>query len=47
MSHPEKSNIRIDLKFNKPLPVAIACLLYLELDNSVLIDFSRNFTTDI
>jgi len=32
-SHTENGNIRIELKFNKPLPEAITCLLYLELDN--------------
>ena len=32
-SHPEIGNIRIDLKFNKPLPEAITLLLYLEFDN--------------
>ena len=38
-SHPENGNTRIELKFHKPLPEANTCLLYLELDNSVLIDF--------
>ena len=41
-SHPENCNIRIELKFNKPLPEAIMCLLYLEYDNSILVDFSHN-----
>ena len=45
-SHPENCNVRIELKFNKPLPEAITCLLYLEYDNSVHVDFSRNVTTD-
>ena len=45
-SHPKIGNIRIELKINKPLPEEITCLLYLEFDNSVLIDFSRNVTTD-
>ena len=45
-SHPENGNLRVVLKFGKPLPEAITCLLYLEFDNSVLIDFSRNVTTD-
>jgi len=45
-SHSENGNIRIELKFNKPLPEAITCLLYLEFDNSVLVHFSLNFTTD-
>jgi len=45
-SHHENGNIRIGLKFNKPLPQAITCLLYLEFDNSVLVDYSRNVTTE-
>ena len=44
--HPENVNIRIELKFNKPLPEAITCPLYLEFDNSVLFDFSRTVVTD-
>jgi len=31
--HPENFNIRIELKFNKELPVPITYLLYLEFDN--------------
>ena len=45
-SHLENANIRIELKFNKPLPVAITCLLYLEYDKSLLLYISRNVTTD-
>jgi len=45
-SHPEQGNIRVELKFAKPLPEAITCLLYLEFDNSVLINLARNITTD-
>ena len=45
-SHPENGSIRIQLKINKPLPEAITCLLYLEFDNSVLLDFERKLTTD-
>jgi len=45
-SHPEQGNIREELKFAKPLPEAITCLLYPEFDNSVLINFARNITTD-
>ena len=37
-SHPEQGNIRVELKFAKPLPEAITCLLYLEFNNSVLIN---------
>jgi len=44
-SHPEQGNISLELKFVKPLPEAITCLLYLEFDNSVLINLARNFTT--
>jgi len=45
-SHPEQGNIRVELKFGKPLPEAITCQLYLEFDNSVLINLARNVTTD-
>ena len=41
-SHPENGNIRIELHFNRPLPEAITCLLYLEYDSTVLINFSRS-----
>jgi len=36
----------IALKFNKPLPETITCLLYIESLNSVLIDFELTVTTD-
>ena len=45
-SHHEQCNIREDLKFDKPVPEAITCVLYLEFDNSVLINLARNVTTD-
>ena len=45
-SHPDNGNIRIKLKFNKRLPEAIRCLLNPKFDNSVLLDFPRNVTTD-
>ena len=45
-SHSVNSSIRIELKFNKPLSEAITCLLYLEFENSVLIDLERRVTTD-
>jgi len=44
--HPEQGNIRVEMKFAKPLPEAITCLLYLEFDNSVLINLARNVRTD-
>jgi hypothetical protein len=45
-SHLDNGNIRIELKFAKDLPDAITCLLYLEYDNSVRIDYSRTVSTD-
>ena len=45
-SHHEQGNIRVELKFAKPLPEAITCLLYKEFDNSTLINLARNVTTD-
>jgi len=45
-SHPEQGNNRVELKFAKPLPEAITCLLYLEYDSTVLINLARNVTTD-
>ena len=45
-SHPDNGNIRIELKFSKPLPYANTCFLYLEFDNSVRIDNSRTVSTD-
>ena len=39
-SHHENGNIRIELKFNKPLPEVITYLLYLEFNNFFLVDFS-------
>jgi len=45
-SHPDNGNMIIDLKFSRPLPDAITCLLYLEFNNSVRIDSARTVTTD-
>ena len=45
-SHPQSGNIRIEVKVEKALTTAITCLLYLEYDNCVRIDSSRNVTTD-
>ena len=45
-SLPENGNIRIELRFSRPLPEAITCLLCLEYDSTVLINFSRKITTD-
>jgi len=45
-SHPDYGNIRVELKFSKPLVEPITCIFYLEYDNSVRVDTSRTFTTD-
>ena len=45
-TYPEKGNIREELKFAKPLPEAITCLLFLEFDNSIIINLALNVTTD-
>jgi len=45
-SHPKQGNIRVEMKFAKPLPEAITCLLYLEFDNSLPINSAQNVTTD-
>ena len=42
---PHPHDIRIDLKFAKPLPEAVTCLLYLEYDNSIHIDLACNVST--
>ena len=43
---PMNGSIRIEMKFNKTLPEAITCLLYLEFDKSVLIDLELRVTTE-
>ena len=45
-SHPDNGNIRVELKFAKPLPDPITCIFYLEYDNSVRVDNSRTVSTD-
>jgi len=45
-SHHENGTIRIELILNKSLREAITCPLYLEFDNSVLVDFSPTVTSD-
>jgi hypothetical protein len=42
----DSGNVRIEIKFEKALPVAVTCLLYLEYDNCVRVDSSRTVTTD-
>jgi hypothetical protein len=45
-SLPKNGNIRIELQFTFPLPESITWLLYLEYDSTVVVNFSRKFTTD-
>jgi len=46
VSDPAHGDIRIEMKFGKPLPDPLVCLLYLEYDSAVLIDALRQVTTD-
>jgi hypothetical protein len=43
---PDNGVVRIEMRFAKPLPDPITCLLYLEYDNTMLIDASRTVTID-
>jgi hypothetical protein len=45
-SPAESGTISIEVTFKEALKKAITCLLYLEYDNSVRVDFYRNVTTD-
>jgi hypothetical protein len=45
-SDPVNGHIRLELNFGKPLPDPLVCSLYLEYDNSVLIDALLNVTAD-
>ena len=45
-SHMDNGNIRLELKFSKPLPDSITCLLYLQFDNSIRINVSRKISSD-
>jgi len=40
-SHPDSCNIRVELKFSKPLPETITGIFYLEFDDSVRIDYAQ------
>jgi len=46
ISLPDQGNIRLELRFDKPLSEAITCLLYLEYDNCVRIDQLRTVSAD-
>lgn len=45
-SLPSNGTIRIEAKYDKPLPHAITCLLYAEYDNSIEINKDRHIVTD-
>jgi len=45
-SQPNNGNIRIELRFAKPLPDSITCLLYLAFDNTISIDRERKVSKD-
>ena len=45
-SDPTTGHIRLELQFGSDIPDPISVLLYLEYENSVLIDALRNVTTD-
>ena len=44
--HPDNGNIRVELKFSKPLSEPITSIFYLEYDNSVRVDTSRKVMKD-
>jgi hypothetical protein len=46
ISLSDQGNIRLELRFDRPLPEAITCLLYLEYDNCVRVDKLRTVSTD-
>jgi hypothetical protein len=45
-SLPDNGVLRIEMRFPKPLPDAVICLLYLEYNNTTFIDSSKTVTTD-
>ena len=45
-SHMDSGNIRLKFKFRNALPDSITCLLYLEYDNSIPVEFFRNVSTN-
>jgi len=46
ISIPDHGNIRLELRYDKTIPEALTCLLYLEYDNSVRIDQLRTVSVD-
>ena len=45
-SQPDNGNIRVELRFAKPLPNPITCLLYLEFHNTISINKERKVTNE-
>jgi hypothetical protein len=45
-SLPDNGAIRIECRFDKPLPEAVTCLLYLEYENTISLNDMRTVTTD-
>ena len=45
-SQPDNGNIRDELRFAKPLPDPVTCLLYLEFNNTISINRERKVTKD-
>ena len=43
-TQPDNGNIRVELRFAKPLPNPITCLLYLEFNNTMSINSERKVT---
>ena len=46
ISLPDLCNIRLELQFDKTIPVAVTCLLYFEYDNCARIYQLRTFSVD-
>jgi len=46
ISLPRQGNVRIDARFNKPLPEPVNCILYAEFPGHVEIDEARNVTVE-
>jgi len=46
ISLPRQGNVRIEARFNKPLPEPVTCILYAEFPGNVQIDKARKFTVD-
>jgi hypothetical protein len=47
ISLPRQGNVRIEARFNKPLPEPVTCILYAEFPGHVDIDNSRKVTVEV